>query len=140
MVQHPSNTVDYLIALQDALGGHYGDLSRPQLRLMMKLPHEAPTISELADQLHISSPGVTQMIDKLQVRGYVTRYSPEKDQRIVRVAITDLGAEILQEAKKQFARRVDEVLSSLSDSDRTTLERLLRSLFARNAAETKMVE
>ncbi|MDA8192961.1 MAG: MarR family transcriptional regulator [Thermaerobacter sp.] len=129
MTQPLGTMVEYLIALQDALGGHYGELSRPQLRLMMKLPGDSPAISQLAEQLHISSPGVTQMIDKLQGRGYVTRYSAEKDQRIVRVAITALGRDILQEAKNQFAGRVEQVLAGLSDAEQATLLDLLRRLF-----------
>ena len=44
-----------LIRLFDALGGLFGDLSRPQLRLMIKLTEDPPTISELAERLNISS-------------------------------------------------------------------------------------
>ena len=124
-----SSMVEYLIALQDALGGIYGELSRPQLRLMMKLRGTAPTVSELAEKLHISSPGVTQMIDKLQARGFVTRYSPEKDQRIVRVTITEVGSDTLRRSLLLFAERVDEVMTLLSAEQRETLESLLKTLF-----------
>jgi DNA-binding MarR family transcriptional regulator len=124
-----SSMVEYLIVLQDALGGHYGELSRPQLRLMMKLRGAAPTVSELAERLNISSPGVTQMIDKLQARGFVTRYSPDKDQRIVRVAITETGRATLKRSELLFAQRVNEVMTLLSVEQRETLENLLKTLF-----------
>jgi DNA-binding MarR family transcriptional regulator len=124
-----SSMVEYLVALQDALGGHYGELSRPQLRLMMKLRGAAPTVSELAERLNISSPGVTQMIDKLQARGFVTRYSPDKDQRIVRVTITELGRDTLKRAELLFAQRVNEIMTLLSVEQRETLEDLLKTLF-----------
>lgn len=48
--------IDVLITLQDALGSQYGDLSRPQFRLMMKLGDSNPTVPELAERLNISFP------------------------------------------------------------------------------------
>ena len=117
-----------LIRLFDALGGLFGDLSRPQLRLMIKLTEDPPTISELAERLNISSPGVTQMIDKLQIKGYVNRQSLEKDQRLVRVQITEAGREALRLSQEAFAERVAVVLSPLSDAERQQLLTLFAKL------------
>lgn len=119
-----------LIDLYDALGGWHADLSRPQLRLMMKLTGKAPTISELAERLNISSPGVTQMIDKLQLKGYVERHSQEKDQRLVRVRITELGRSALSAAENAFAQRVQSVLAPLNEVERDQLAQLLEKLSA----------
>ncbi len=123
-----SPIVDVLITLQDALGGQYGDLSRPQLRLMMKLGGTDPTVSELAQRLNISSSGVTQMLDKLASRGYITRYSPEKDQRVVRVAISDRGREVLSIAVEQFEQRVLGMTQTFSGPDIEALTELLRRM------------
>lgn len=120
--------VDVLIRLQDALGGQYGELSRPQLRLMMKLGKTDPTVSELAERLNISSPGVTQMLDKLAARGFLTRYSPEKDQRVVRVAISDRGREVLQVATHQFEERVLGMMQTFSESETRALVELLQRM------------
>lgn len=123
-----SPIVDVLITLQDALGGQYGDLSRPQLRLMMKLGGTDPTVSELAQRLNISSSGVTQMLDKLASRGYITRYSPEKDQRVVRVAISDRGREVLSIAVEQFEQRVLGMTQTFSGPDIEALTELLQRM------------
>ncbi len=120
--------VEVLITLQDALGGQYGDLSRPQLRLMMKLGHTDPTVSELAERLNISSSGVTQMLDKLASRRFITRYSPDKDQRVVRVSITDRGGDVLGLAIEQFEQRVLEMTKTFSDADKRTLTELLQRM------------
>lgn len=117
-----------LIRLQDALGGQYGDLSRPQLRLMIKLKGAKPTITELADWVNISSPGVTQMIDKLQARGYVRRESQERDQRLVRVVITSAGSAVLAEAERAFAERVDALMAPLGPREREALLVLLEKM------------
>lgn len=123
-----SPIVDVLITLQDALGGQYGELSRPQLRLMMKLGDVDPTVSELAERLNISSSGVTQMLDKLASRSFITRYSPDKDQRVVRVAITDRGQDVLTLAVKQFEQRVLEMTETFSDPEKQNLTGLLQRM------------
>ncbi len=122
--------VEALIGLQDALGGQYGELSRPQLRLMMKLGKTDPAVSELAERLNISSPGVTQMLDKLAGRGFLTRYSPDKDQRVVRVAITDRGREALKIAVQQFEERVMGMMQTFSESEAMALVDLLHRMTA----------
>lgn len=123
-----SPIVDVLITLQDALGGQYGELSRPQLRLMMKLGDVDPTVSELAERLNISSSGVTQMLDKLASRSFITRYSPDKDQRVVRVAITDRGQDVLTLAVKQFEQRVLEMTETFSDPEKQLLTEFLQRM------------
>jgi DNA-binding MarR family transcriptional regulator len=101
---------------------------------MMRLTDEAPTISELAEHLNISSPGVTQMIDKLQAKGYVERKSHEKDQRLVRVQVTAEGRKALQAALVAFETRVNRVLSPLEPEEREELLRLFLKLDQYTAA------
>jgi len=114
-----------LIALQDALGGQYADLSRPKLRLMVKLDLGPVSISELADRLHISSPAVSQMIDKLSSDGLVRRESSAEDQRVVAVALTDQGRVALERALLAFRNRVNELLAPLTPEDIQRLSQLL---------------
>lgn len=131
--------VDVLIRLQDALGGQYGELSRPQLRLMMKLGKTDPTVSELAERLNISSPGVTQMLDKLASRGFLTRYSPDKDQRVVRVSISERGQDVLQVAVRQFEERVTGMMQTLSDSEQEVITGLLQRMTLPYASRKTMM-
>ena len=114
-----------LIALQDALGGTYGELSRPKLRLMVKLEKGPVNISELAERLRISSPAVSQMIDKLSLEGYVRRESWGGDQRIVAVALTDTGRVALKSALTAFRERIDQLLSPLTSDQIHHLGNLL---------------
>lgn len=116
MGHHP-NLVLQLIALQDVLGGQYAELSRPKLRLLVKLEDGPVSISELADRLRISSPAVSQMIDKLSSDGYVRRESSHGDQRVVSVALTDGGREVLARSLDAFRSRVREVFAPLNDEE-----------------------
>lgn len=119
-MNHASEIALQLIALQDALGGRYGELSRPKLRLMIKLTDGAVKISDIADRLHISSPAVSQMIDKLQMEGYVTRHNSSDDLRIVSISLTGKGQSALETALQSFQERVDSLMTTL-DSDETRI-------------------
>jgi DNA-binding MarR family transcriptional regulator len=123
-----SNFVLAFIGVQDALGGHYAKLSRPKLRLMVKLEEGPVSISELAERLHISSPAVSQMVDKLCSDGYVKRESQAEDQRIVTARLTDVGREVLHESLSAFGSRVNQLLSVLSDAESQLLLTLLNKV------------
>ncbi len=117
-----------LIRFQDALGGQYAQLSRPKLRLMVKLTGGPVSVSELAERLHISSPAVSQMIDKLASDGLVVRLSREEDQRLVSVMITPRGEEVLAEALGAFRERVQSLMSVLTSEEQIMFTRLLQTL------------
>lgn len=117
-----------LIRFQDALGGQYGRLSRPKLRLMVKLTEGPVSVSELAERLHISSPAVSQMIDKLVDDGFVVRMSRERDQRMVSVMITPPGEEALKGALAAFRDRVESLMAALSPEEQAVFTDLLRTI------------
>jgi len=124
---------DYLIQLQDLLGGKYGALSRPQLRLMLKLDAGPRTVSELKELLRLSSPGVTQMLDKLQTAGWITRRGLPHDLRMVQVELTDSGRSVLAEAQTAFVQRVAELLGVLSAQEVEALTHLLEFVLSGQA-------
>ena len=124
MANYPDMVLQ-LIALQDVLGGQYAELSRPKLRLLVKLEQGPVSISELAERLHISSPAVSQMIDKLSADGYVRRESFQGDQRVVAAALTELGRDVLGRSLEAFRARVRDVLSPLSERETRQLAALL---------------
>lgn len=117
-----------LIDLQDALGGQYGVLSRPKLRLLVKLTRGAVRVSELAERLHISSPAVSQMIDKLAVDGLVTRVAIGSDQRLVGVSLTSAGHTALSEALTAFEERVHRLMAPLGPQEQAQLVSLLSKM------------
>ncbi|NMP24218.1 MarR family winged helix-turn-helix transcriptional regulator [Sulfobacillus harzensis] len=117
-----------LIDLQDALGGQYGLLSRPKLRLMVKLTHGPIKVSELALRLNISSPAVSQMIDKLASDGLVIRSGMGSDQRLVGVGLTEAGRTAVNEALNAFESRVSTLLRGFSEQEKQELLHLLKKM------------
>ncbi|CDO36705.1 Organic hydroperoxide resistance transcriptional regulator, MarR family [Novosphingobium sp. KN65.2] len=57
------------------------------------------TVSELGESLFLESSTVTPLIKRLEAAGTVTRRRDTRDERVVRVSLTDQGKAILEEAR-----------------------------------------
>lgn len=57
------------------------------------------TVSELGESLFLESSTVTPLIKRLEAAGTVTRRRDTRDERVVRVSLTDRGKAILEEAR-----------------------------------------
>ena len=83
--------------LEDELFGRY-ELTAQQYNLLRLLrgvfPSGLPTL-DLASRLISRAPDITRMIDKLEDRGLVNRERPPDNRRVVLVALTDVGRELL---------------------------------------------
>lgn len=86
------------------------------------------TMSTLADQITLTTSGVTRLIDRIQVAGYVERRPCPTDRRIAYAAITDAGREILTRATAAHTRNLQDVFAALSEDDLATLDTLLDRL------------
>ncbi|WP_442601916.1 MarR family winged helix-turn-helix transcriptional regulator [Paenibacillus sp. KN14-4R] len=75
-----------------------GNLSFSQFRMLFKLSSRGKQkVSELAESLCITSGAITGAADKLIARGFVERTRDEDDRRVVYIAITPQGEEIVQQ-------------------------------------------
>jgi len=121
-------TYDRLRALEDELFAGY-DLTAQQynaLRLLKAAkPESMPTLL-LADRLVSRAPDITRMIDRLEERGLVSRERLKDDRRVVRVAITSAGLNLLKEIAGPLANCHARQLGHLSASDLKKLAELLR--------------
>lgn len=83
------------------------DLTLPQAHTLKVLRRGAMTTGELAAQLGISAPAVTQLTDRLCRKQLLERRADSGDRRAVIVALTDRG----RRAVDRFRRRRNDVLS-----------------------------
>lgn len=114
----------------EQLGRQFGPLSRPQRRMLRLLGMDTKIrVSDLSEQLGVTTAGTTRMLDKLESLGYAARSRMDQyDQRQVYVTLTMEGAEALREAESVFLARVQALLNNLSPSERATLAHLLQLL------------
>ena len=80
------------------------------------------SMGELADQVALTSGGVTRMVARLVDAGYAERRSCETDRRVQFVAITDKGREVLAHALAiHLADLEAHFTGKLSDAERDTI-------------------
>ena len=85
---------------------------------------------EIANRMIARDPDITRLIDRLTRRGLVTRVRGRQDRRVIEVAITDKGREVLRELDDHVARMPRAMLGHLGDKRLQQLARLLEAVIA----------
>jgi DNA-binding MarR family transcriptional regulator len=100
-------------------GAH--EISRTEVGVLATLADGPRRITQLAGTEALAQPTVTQLVDKLEGRGLVTRTRSKDDGRVVLVAITDDGAAALEAVRAEIRANMREALVELSDAELTEL-------------------
>ena len=79
------------------------------------------TMGELSNALAVPLSTATRIVDFLVDNDYLQRLPDPEDRRVVRVALTDAGRELHKTIDGYIRQRVWQILSALSDDERTTL-------------------
>ena len=75
------------------------DITYTQYLVMMVLwDREVVTVGELCRKLYLDSGTMTPLIKKLEAKGLVVKARSHEDERVVSIALTDLGHELKEEA------------------------------------------
>ena len=90
-------------------------------------PYALPATG-LAKQTGLSGGAMTNRIDKLESRGFVTRKADKNDRRAVIVTLTPKGRQAIDSAIRLRLNAADESLEGLSARERTDLAALLRKV------------
>jgi DNA-binding MarR family transcriptional regulator len=99
--------------------------------------HDGIPQRELARAMHIRPASVTNMLQRMERDGWITRVRDEADQRIVRVHLTRRAKGLREEAGKAFRKMEEELAAVYTEAERATLHRLLLKLHDRFAPEAK---
>jgi MarR family transcriptional regulator, 2-MHQ and catechol-resistance regulon repressor len=86
------------------------------------------TMGSLAEQISLTTGGVTRLVDRMQAAGYVERLPCPTDRRVSYAALTDAGRAKLDEAAHVHGANLRAVLAAFSDADRSRLDALLDRL------------
>jgi DNA-binding MarR family transcriptional regulator len=106
------------------------DLSVPKVAALSVLVVEDQPISlsELAEKLTCVRSNVTQLVDRLEVDGLVTRTDDPSDRRGVRAKVTKLGRERQVAGSKAVNKVHDKVEKKILGIDREVLKRVLAAI------------
>jgi DNA-binding MarR family transcriptional regulator len=86
--------------------------------------------SKLSESLLVSSGTLTNRLDRLEAKGLIERHPNPEDRRSVEVALTERGRRIADEAVTEHVEYERRMLSSLTATERRTLDRLTSKLLA----------
>jgi MarR family transcriptional regulator, 2-MHQ and catechol-resistance regulon repressor len=89
---------------------------------------EQLTMGVLAQQLGLTTGGVTRLVDRMEAGGYVERIASATDRRVLFTALTDKGKGKLSEASEVHAAGVRLVFDGFSDRELAVFGRLLGRL------------
>jgi DNA-binding MarR family transcriptional regulator len=101
-------------------------------------PYALPATG-LARETGLSSGAMTNRIDKLELRGFVTRQVDKSDRRAVIVSLTAAGKKAIDDAIQLRLDAADESLQGLTHRERRDLARLLRKARLTNTEEAEKI-
>lgn len=96
-----------------------------QFHVLRLIRYGKNTVGELANARQISPSAVSQLVDILVGKGYVTRQENQKDRRFIQLELTDIGAELLNTVYVENRLWIMNKLSNLTDVE---LQRMLEGL------------
>jgi len=86
-------------------------------------------ISDLSRIMHVTSPTVTQLINRLEEKGLVQRKNDPNDRRYIRVVLTTQGEAILKQAADAFFAGFSRLVNHLGEEKSRLLAQLLTESF-----------
>lgn len=94
------------------------ELTLPQAQVLRVLRRGAVPTGQLATELRISAPAITQLTDRLIRKGLIVRRAGEDDRRCVIVALSEKGAHLVDQFRRRRREIFSRALEDLSEADR----------------------
>ena len=112
----------------------FGEMSKSEFSMLqlIKLCESelnVVTTAVLSEQLHISKPAVSQMINVLEKKQYVTREINKYDRRLMSISLTDIGNQRLEEEKYKYLSRINVILDKMGKEDSEVFVSLMEKYF-----------
>jgi DNA-binding MarR family transcriptional regulator len=82
-------------------------------------------VSEISEMLGVTSPTVTQLLNSLEVKGWIERAVDLKDRRAVRIKLSDEGEKVIQKAIAVSEASFNELIHYLGEEESNQLADLL---------------
>jgi len=108
---------------------HFMHLSLLQIQTLIFLhKNKKSTMSIIAEYFGIELPSATSLINKLCEQKLVNRFDDPEDRRLVRITLTDDGEALLEKAIHERNKKLEKILSYLSDKEKSELSTILKTL------------
>ena len=95
---------------------------------LYRQPDRRARIRDLTPQLLLSQPSVSRLIERLELRGLVSRSGDPSDARGTLVALTPQGVDVFRRVGAQHSAWIAERMSVLTPGELAELTRITRKL------------
>lgn len=100
-----------------------------QLGLLNFLKHEdSISMTEIVKKLNVSKQQLTKLTDKLAEKNYIIRVNDLEDRRSIKISVTEIGIEFLNEYEKQILDLMKTRFEKLSDENLRELQSAVNSI------------
>ncbi len=90
--------------------------------------HKNPSMKDIADELGISSPATTAIVDRLIADKLITRTEDKDDRRMTRISMTSNGKKTFEKTREILYAAINNRVSILSETEQKELARILLKL------------
>jgi MarR family transcriptional regulator, organic hydroperoxide resistance regulator len=106
----------------------YG-LTSLQIRILVEVQqHGSHTIGSLAARLNMAGTNISTMCKKLEKLEFLRRFRDPNDERVVKVALTDKGAQTVEEINAALIEKISFSIKGESDESLTDIIEGLKKL------------
>ena len=108
------------------------DLTLSQMNVLMELeaaPDHHLSLKELEGLLHVAQSTAAGIVVRLEQKGFVESFADENDRRVKKVSITPAGLACCQNASSNVKDMESQLLSGLTEGERTLFRELLEKVF-----------
>jgi DNA-binding MarR family transcriptional regulator len=89
-------------------------LSMSQMGALFRIRHGTSGVSDIGDDLGVTSAAASQMLDRLVQQGLIVRSEDPNDRRVKHLVLTDKGLEILHEGIQARQKWIEELADLLT--------------------------
>lgn len=105
------------------------ELSMTQAEVISYLNENGPTtMGELSDHIVVSLSAMTNVVDRLFQKEFVTRDRDQTDRRVVKVTLTDAGKKLANDVAEVKRAHAIAVLGALDEADREQVLAIMAKL------------
>ena len=98
------------------------------LRSLKVLKGEPASLLTLQADMVSKNSNTTRLVEKLRLKGLITRIQDEENRRKVEIRITEVGLKLLAEIDKIHSGFEDDIVGNLSNNEILTLNKLLKKI------------
>ena len=104
-------------------------LSNTDFRVLEALLHKGPLpVNVIGPKVNLTAGAISVAIDRLEIRGLVARVEGKRDRRVRMVALTKEGEKMISPVYSRHAALLERIFEPLSESQRLSLEDMLKAV------------